>query len=87
MPEAPLRGKRVVLIGGTAGLGLATAHATVAAGGEVVVVSSRQVKVTEVLAELPTGAQGETVDVRDEGGVKALFDRDRPDRPPGVHRR
>jgi NAD(P)-dependent dehydrogenase (short-subunit alcohol dehydrogenase family) len=70
-----MQGKRVVLIGGTAGLGLATAHATVAAGGEVVVVSSRQAKVTEVLAELPAGARGETVDVRDEGEVKALFDR------------
>jgi NAD(P)-dependent dehydrogenase (short-subunit alcohol dehydrogenase family) len=75
MSDAPLQGKRVVLIGGTAGLGLATAHATVAAGGEVVVVSSRQAKVTEVLAELPAGAQGETVDVRDEGAVKSLFDR------------
>lgn len=69
-----LSGKRVVLIGGTAGLGLATAHATVAAGGQVVVVSSRQAKVAEVLAELPTGAQGETVDVREEAEVEALFD-------------
>ncbi|MDT7728995.1 MAG: hypothetical protein QOI21_5571 [Actinomycetota bacterium] len=75
MGESSLHGKRVVLIGGTAGLGLATAHATAAVGGQVVVVSSRQANVAEVLTKLPAGAQGETVDVRDEGEIKALFDR------------
>jgi NAD(P)-dependent dehydrogenase (short-subunit alcohol dehydrogenase family) len=56
-------------------LGLATAHATAAVGGQVVVVSSRQATVDEALAELPADAQGETVDVRDEDEIKALFDR------------
>jgi NAD(P)-dependent dehydrogenase (short-subunit alcohol dehydrogenase family) len=70
-----LQGKRVVLIGGTAGIGLATAHATAAAGGQIVVVSSRPGNVAKALAELPAGAQGETVDVRAENEVRALFDR------------
>lgn len=70
-----LQGKRVVLIGGTAGIGLATAHATAAAGGQIVVVSSLPGNVAKALAELPAGAQGETVDVRAESEVRALFDR------------
>jgi NAD(P)-dependent dehydrogenase (short-subunit alcohol dehydrogenase family) len=70
-----LEGKRVVLIGGTTGFGLATAHATAAAGAQVVVVSSKPANVAKALAELPTGAQGETVDVRKEDEIKELFDR------------
>jgi NAD(P)-dependent dehydrogenase (short-subunit alcohol dehydrogenase family) len=75
MEDSSLRNKRVVLIGGTGGLGLATAHAAAAAGAQVVVVSSRQSKVDEVLTELPAGAQGESVDVREEAEIEALFDR------------
>ena len=70
-----LENKRVVLIGGTAGIGLATAQATAAAGGHVVVVSSTAAKLSHALAELPEGARGEQVDVRDEIEVEALFDR------------
>ncbi|UOZ05591.1 SDR family oxidoreductase [Amycolatopsis sp. WQ 127309] len=75
MGESSLHGKRVVLIGGTAGFGLATARATAAVGGQVVVVSSRQANVAGALAELPADAQGETADVRDENEVEALFER------------
>lgn len=75
MSEPSLSGKRVVLIGGTEGLGLATAHAAAAAGAQVVVVSSRPANVERALAELPSNAQGEAIDVRDERQVKALFER------------
>lgn len=70
-----MNGKRVVLIGGTAGIGLGTAHAAAAAGAQVVVVSGKQASVAKALAELPAGTQGEVVDVRQEAAVKALFDR------------
>jgi NAD(P)-dependent dehydrogenase (short-subunit alcohol dehydrogenase family) len=70
-----LTGKRVVLIGGTAGIGLATAQAAAAAGAQVVVVSSKSESVAKALAELPPGAQGETVDVRRAAEVEALFER------------
>lgn len=75
MSEPSLTGKRVVLIGGTEGLGLATAHAAATAGAQVVVVSSRPANVEKALAELPSNAQGDTVDVREESQVKALFER------------
>ena len=65
-----LENKRVVLIGGTAGFGLATAQAVAAAGGQVVVVSSSSANLSNALAELPDGAQGEKVDVRDEVEVE-----------------
>jgi NAD(P)-dependent dehydrogenase (short-subunit alcohol dehydrogenase family) len=70
-----MQGKRVVLIGGTAGIGLATAHAAAAAGARIVVVSGKPATVAKALGELPTGTQGEAVDVRQEAAVKALFDR------------
>lgn len=70
-----MNGKRVVLIGGTAGIGLATAHAATAAGAKIVVVSGKSATVAKALAELPTGTQGEVIDVRQEAEVKALFDR------------
>jgi NAD(P)-dependent dehydrogenase (short-subunit alcohol dehydrogenase family) len=70
-----LEGKRVVLLGGTAGIGLATARAAGAAGARVVVVSSNPDNVAKALAELPAGAQGETADLSRESEIEALFGR------------
>ena len=70
-----MNGKRVVLVGGTAGIGLGAAHAAAAAGAQIVVVSGKPATVAKALAELPAGTQGEAVDVRQEAEVKALFDR------------
>jgi NAD(P)-dependent dehydrogenase (short-subunit alcohol dehydrogenase family) len=70
-----LENKRVVLLGGTAGIGLATARAAAAAGASVVVVSSNPDNVAKALAELPAGARGETVDVTREAEIEALFAR------------
>jgi NAD(P)-dependent dehydrogenase (short-subunit alcohol dehydrogenase family) len=70
-----LESKRVVLLGGTTGIGLATAQAAAAAGARVVVVSSNPDNVAKSLAELPAGAQGQTVDLTQEPENKALFAR------------
>ena len=75
MYEMTLESKRVVLLGGTAGIGLATAQAAAAAGARVVAVSSNPDNVAKALAELPAGAQGETVDLTREPEIKALFAR------------
>jgi len=56
MYEMTLESKRVVLLGGTAGIGLATAQAAAAAGARVVAVSSNPDNVAKALAELPAGA-------------------------------
>jgi NAD(P)-dependent dehydrogenase (short-subunit alcohol dehydrogenase family) len=70
-----LQDKRVVVLGGTAGIGLATAQAAAAAGARVVVASSNPANVAKALAELPSGAQGETVDLTREPEIEALFAR------------
>jgi NAD(P)-dependent dehydrogenase (short-subunit alcohol dehydrogenase family) len=70
-----LKGKRVVLLGGTSGFGLATAKAAVAEGAEVVVVSSRQQRVDEALASLPAGSTGYAANLADEQQVKGLFEK------------
>jgi NAD(P)-dependent dehydrogenase (short-subunit alcohol dehydrogenase family) len=68
-----LNGKRVVIIGGTSGIGLATAHAAVDAGAEIVIASSRQTSIDTALGEFPTGATGRTLDVLDSAAVHAFF--------------
>jgi len=71
--KSSLNGKRVVLIGGTSGFGLATAKIAAAEGADLVVVSSRQSSVDKALGILPEGTQGYAVDVSDEQQVKELF--------------
>jgi NAD(P)-dependent dehydrogenase (short-subunit alcohol dehydrogenase family) len=69
-----LQHQRVVLMGGTSGIGLATAHAVLAAGASVVVVSSRSERVSQALASLGERAVGYTVDFNDEAAVHDLFE-------------
>ncbi|SCX71020.1 SDR family oxidoreductase [Variovorax sp. EL159] len=71
----PLQNQRVVLLGGTSGIGLATAKAALAAGASVVVVSSRSQRVAEALAVLGERAEGHAVDLADEAAVRGLFER------------
>ncbi|MEW6341943.1 MAG: SDR family oxidoreductase [Pseudomonadota bacterium] len=69
-----LQHQRVVLVGGTSGIGLATAHAALAAGASVVVVSSRSERVAQAVASLGERAEGYTVDLNDEAAVRGLFE-------------
>lgn len=69
-----LNGKRIVVLGGSSGIGLATAQAAAREGASVVIVSSRQARVDEALAKLP-GAEGHAVDLTDATAVQALFTR------------
>jgi NAD(P)-dependent dehydrogenase (short-subunit alcohol dehydrogenase family) len=70
-----LDGKRIVVLGGSSGLGLATAQAAAREGANVVIVSSRKDRLEAALATLPHGALGEIADVADENAIRALFDR------------
>jgi NAD(P)-dependent dehydrogenase (short-subunit alcohol dehydrogenase family) len=70
-----LSGKRVVILGGTSGIGLATAKAAEREGAAVVIASSRRERLDRALAALRSGAEGEVVDVADEAQVRALFER------------
>jgi NAD(P)-dependent dehydrogenase (short-subunit alcohol dehydrogenase family) len=68
-----LIGKRVVLLGGTSGIGLATAIAVSNEGASVIVVSSKQKKVDEALLLLPNGSTGFAADLSEENQVEELF--------------
>ena len=68
-------GKRVVVLGGTSGIGLATAKAAQREGAFIVVASSRRQRVDSALSALQGKADGEVVDLSDEGQVRAFFDR------------
>jgi NAD(P)-dependent dehydrogenase (short-subunit alcohol dehydrogenase family) len=69
-----LAGQRVVVVGGTSGIGLATARAAADHGAQVVVVSARAESVENALAQLPEGTTGHAVDVRNVDRVNALFE-------------
>jgi NAD(P)-dependent dehydrogenase (short-subunit alcohol dehydrogenase family) len=67
--------QRVVVIGGSSGMGLATARAAAQDGAAVTVVSSRAERVDAAVAELPDGCDGTVLDVRDEDAVAGFFER------------
>jgi NAD(P)-dependent dehydrogenase (short-subunit alcohol dehydrogenase family) len=74
-PTAYLERQRIVLLGGTSGIGLATARAALAAGATVVVISSRSRNVSETVATLGDRAEGHAVELTDDAAVRALFER------------
>ncbi|MGH3281421.1 MAG: SDR family oxidoreductase [Trebonia sp.] len=67
--------QRVVIVGGSSGMGLATAQAAARDGAVVTVVSSNHERVNAAVAELPQGCDGAVLDVPDEDAVAALFER------------
>lgn len=67
-----LEGKRIVVLGGSSGIGLATAQAAAREGASVVIASSRKARVDEALNSLP-GAEGHALDLSDERAVKNFF--------------
>lgn len=69
----PLNTSTVVVLGGTSGIGLATAKAAAARGARVVVASRSQSRVEAALAVLPQGSAGYAVDVAVASAVQQLF--------------
>jgi NAD(P)-dependent dehydrogenase (short-subunit alcohol dehydrogenase family) len=65
-----LAGARVVVVGGTSGMGLATARAAAAQGADVVAAGRRPVEGRATV----DGVRHAQVDVTDEASVRALFD-------------
>jgi NAD(P)-dependent dehydrogenase (short-subunit alcohol dehydrogenase family) len=65
-----LSGQRVVVVGGTSGMGLATVRAAAAQGAEVVAAGRRALDDREPIE----GVRHAEVDVTDEASVRALFD-------------
>jgi NAD(P)-dependent dehydrogenase (short-subunit alcohol dehydrogenase family) len=68
-----LQGQRIVILGGSSGIGFATAEAAAREGAKLVIASSTTARVQEALTNLPAGAQGQALDLTDEAAVKAFF--------------
>jgi NAD(P)-dependent dehydrogenase (short-subunit alcohol dehydrogenase family) len=70
-----LNGERIVVLGGSSGIGLATAQAAAHEGATVVIASSRKVRIDEALATLPAGTEGHVLDLADQDATQTLFAR------------
>ena len=68
-----LKEKRVVVLGGSRGIGFAVAEQASREGASVVIVASQSKGVSAAVERLPKGATGRTVDLRSGDAVRALF--------------
>jgi len=66
--------QRIVILGGSSGIGLATAQASARKGATVVIASSRKDRVQSALVALPAGAEGHIADLADENATRTLFE-------------
>lgn len=69
-----LNQSRIVILGGSAGIGRAVAERAAGEGARVIIVSSNQARLNEALSAVPK-SEGHALDLRSEAAVRALFDR------------
>src|ERR1700751_791824 len=67
------KNRRVVVLGGSSGIGLAVAELAASHGAKVVIGSSNAERVQKAVESLGGGAQGQAVDISDEQAVEAFF--------------
>ena len=70
-----LENKRIVIIGGGSGIGLATAKLAAAEGAKVIIASRTQSKLDEAKIKIGSNTDTHTVDLTDEASIKELFER------------
>ena len=68
-----LHNKRVVILGGSSGIGLAVAEQAASQGAKLVIASSNAERVQKAIESLGGDAQGHTLDLSDEQAVETLF--------------
>jgi NAD(P)-dependent dehydrogenase (short-subunit alcohol dehydrogenase family) len=67
--------QRLIIIGGSSGMGLATAKAATAAGARVVIASRSQEKLEQARREIGGDTEVMPLDIRDEAAIQAFFHR------------
>ncbi|MEM1229091.1 MAG: SDR family oxidoreductase [Pseudomonadota bacterium] len=65
--------KRAIVLGGSSGIGLASAQALAAAGAEVLISGRDPGRLEDALGTLPASARGQALDVLDVDALQALF--------------
>jgi len=73
-----LDGTRILLVGGTSGLGLAVAQAVAERGATPIVASRNRASVDRALSALPERAEGTTVDLADSDSTARLVEQAGP---------
>ena len=68
-----LQDKRVVVLGGSSGIGLAVAEQAALQGASVIIASSSAERVRKGVESIGGEAQGQTVDVSDDRAVATFF--------------
>jgi len=68
-----LSGSRVLVLGGSSGIGLATAKSAADAGAKVTIASRSSEKVNAAVAHVGKGASGVALDTTDDAALEAFF--------------
>jgi NAD(P)-dependent dehydrogenase (short-subunit alcohol dehydrogenase family) len=68
-----LTGKRIVVIGGSSGIGLAIARMAACEGASVVIASRSSSKLERAAGEIPAKVETASVDIRDENSLQKFF--------------
>jgi NAD(P)-dependent dehydrogenase (short-subunit alcohol dehydrogenase family) len=68
-----LQNTRIVILGGTSGVGFATAEAAAHEGARIAIASSSRERVDRAVAALPAGTEGFVVDVSREDDIARFF--------------
>lgn len=68
-----LKGSRVLVLGGSSGIGLATAKGAAAAGAKVTLASRSSDKVNAAVAQVGNGASGVPLDTTNDAALEAFF--------------
>ena len=68
-----LSGSRVLVLGGSSGIGLATAHGAAAAGAKVTIASRSRDKVNAASAQVGKGAAGVELDTTNDAALETFF--------------
>ncbi|MBV9221574.1 MAG: SDR family oxidoreductase [Methylobacteriaceae bacterium] len=68
-----LKGKRVLVIGGSSGLGLATAQAFSAAGSQVTIAARAGERLDKAREQVGAGVTSRPLDITDEGAIERFF--------------
>ena len=69
-----LSGRRIILLGGSSGIGLATAKAAASEGAAVIIVSGNAQRLEQALKELPQNSKAHAVDLSKEENISNFFD-------------
>jgi NAD(P)-dependent dehydrogenase (short-subunit alcohol dehydrogenase family) len=71
--ENSFENKRVVVVGGSSGIGLAVAEQAASQGAKIVIASSNAERVQKAIQSIGGEAQGQALDVSDESAVESFF--------------